>query len=90
MNNRYFQSTNAIFEVQLLFFCVCRTKKNLSGQYKLFPLYGISYVTFWREFCRLMTRVLPPYGTSFAALWPSTKKQSAVQKSAAFSRGGGV
>jgi hypothetical protein len=37
-----------------------------------------------------MPRVLTPYGASFAPLCPSTKKQSAVQKSVAFSRGRGV
>ncbi len=41
--------------------------------------YGTSFVavqTFaalWRKFCRA------PYGESFAALWPSTNKQNAVQ-----------
>ncbi len=28
-------------------------------------------------------KLLPPYGANFAALWPSTDKQSAVQKYAA-------
>jgi hypothetical protein len=62
-----------IFAVQMLFFCVQNKK-------------------FWvrsTNFCRLMAQVLlhykllPPYGASFAALWPSTNKQSAVQKSVA-------
>jgi hypothetical protein len=35
-----------------------------------------------------MAKVLLPYGASFANLWPSTNKQSAVNKSVAFSRGG--
>jgi len=59
----------AIFAVQMLFFfLVCRTKKYLTVQYKLLPLYG----------------------SSFAALWPSTNKQSAVQKSVAVLLGRGV
>jgi len=51
---------------------------------------------FWPKFCRLMAQVLPPYGASFAGLRcklcclvASTNKQSAVQKSVAFSLGGG-
>jgi len=34
-------------------------------------------------------KLLPLYGAIFAALLPSSNKQSAVQKSVAFSRGGG-
>ncbi len=48
-----------------------------------------TFAALWRKFGRLMPWVLPPYGVSFAALWLSTKKQRAVQKSVAFSRGEG-
>jgi len=53
------------------------------------PPYGDSFAALCREFCRLMAQVfpqcklLPPCGASFAALWPSTNNQSAVQKSVA-------
>ncbi len=58
-------------------------------KYKLLPSYGASFAAFWCEFCRLMMQILLHYDASFATLWPSTKKQSAVQKSIAFPRGGG-
>jgi len=32
-----------------------------------------------QTFAAFMAQVLPPYGASFAALWPSTNKQSTVQ-----------
>jgi len=65
MNNCYICSTNAIFEVQMLLFLVCRTKKiELSVQ---------TFDTLWHKFCHFLARVLRPYGMSFAALWPSTK-----------------
>ncbi len=79
----------AIFAVQMLFFGV-QNKNILSAQYKLLPPYGTCFVTFLHKFCCFMTQVLPPYDLSFAALWPSTNKQSTVQKYVAFSRGGRV
>jgi len=45
--------------------------------------FGVSFAALWRKFCRLTPRVLPLY-----ALVASTNKQSEVQKSVAFSRGG--
>jgi len=89
---------------QYLFFLVCRTnflvcrKKNLSTLHILLPPFGLSFSTLGREFCHLIVWVLPPYGISFATLWrefchflvPSTNKQSEVQKSVAFSLGGGA
>jgi len=70
MKNCYFCSTNA-------FFCCAEQKKIEHGVQ--------TFAALWREFCCLMARVLlqykllTPYGTSFAALWPSANKQSAVQ-----------
>jgi hypothetical protein len=62
---------NCYFAVQMLFFCSANDffwwaeqifwyagKKNLSAQYKLLP-----------QVCCLLAKVLPPCGTSFAALW---------------------
>jgi len=102
MNNCYFCTTHAIFAVQMLFlqykcyffvvqmiFVVCQTnflvcrKKNFERAAQTFICH---------KFCRLMARVLPPCGGSFAVFWsplPSTNEQSTVQKSVAFSRGGG-
>ncbi len=93
----YFCSTNAIFAVQMLFFCstndflVCQTNF-LVCRKKNFERTVQTFAAICHKFCRLMARVLPPYGGSFAVFWsplPSTNEQSAVQKSVAFSRGGG-
>jgi len=100
MNNCYFCSTNAIFAVQMLFlqykcyFCSTNTIFFWCAEQKKFERAVQTFAVLWLKFCHLMARVLPQYkllptyGASFAALWPSTKKQSAVQKSVAFSGGG--
>jgi hypothetical protein len=83
-----FYRANAIFAVQMLFFWCAEQKK--------FERAVQTFAILWRKFYCLMARVLPPYGLSFAALWrefcrvlmPSTNKQSAAQKSLAFSREG--
>jgi hypothetical protein len=69
------------------YFFGVQNKINLSAQYKLLPPYGTSFPAFWHKFCRLLTRVLPHYGASFVPYGPVLKKQTAVQKSVAFSRG---
>jgi len=67
----------------------------LCAEQKKFERAVQAFVALWGEFCCLMVQVfpqyklLPPNGASFAALWPSTNEQRAVQKSVAFSRGGG-
>jgi len=68
----YFCSTNAIFAVQMLFFW-CAEQKN-------FELTVQTFAALWLKFCHLVTQVLPPYDSSFAALWPSTKKLRKCEK----------
>jgi hypothetical protein len=58
MNNCYFCSTNAILEVQMLFFW-CEKKIECSVQ---------TFAALWHKFCHFLAQVLPPYETSFAAL----------------------
>ncbi len=66
MNNCYFCSTNAIFAVQMLFlqnkcyFCSTNAIFWCAEQKKIWARST--------NFCRLMARVLLPYGTSFAAV----------------------
>jgi len=61
----------AIFAIEMLFFCstnaiflVCR-KKKIECAVQTF----VASLPPFGKFCRLMVRVLPPYGSSLAALW---------------------
>ncbi len=76
MNNCYFCSTNAIFEIQMLFFWCAEQKK--------FERAVQTFAAFWREFCRRMTRVLPPYKQVLPPYGPVLKKECSTKVSCIF------
>jgi len=61
MNNCYFCSKNAIFEVQMLFFWCAEQKK--------FERAVQTFAALWDKFRCSLAQALPPYDMSFATLW---------------------